>query len=77
MAQKLAASMPDTLDLPAFWTVRFAALDPSTGATVSGVTVSGASMIVGNKAGGNLASPGFEVVDIEWLNVPIDDTSAA
>jgi hypothetical protein len=76
MSQKLAASMPDTLDLPGNWIVRFAALDPSTGAAVSGVNVSGATMIVGNKAGGSLEAPGFEVIDLTWLNVPVEDGGA-
>lgn len=40
MAQKLTASMPAGLDLAEMYTIRFAALDPVTGAAVGGVTVS-------------------------------------
>lgn len=40
MAQKLEAGMPDGLDLDESYTIRFSALDPSTGAAVSGVVIS-------------------------------------
>jgi hypothetical protein len=41
MAQKLTASLPAELDLGGTYTLRFAALSPSTGAAVVGVVVSG------------------------------------
>lgn len=46
MAQKLTASMPEGLDLDASYTIEFAALDPTTGDPVSGVTVSDAYLTV-------------------------------
>jgi len=45
MAQKLVASLPPDLDLPANWIVRLTALDPTTGALVSGVNVSNVAII--------------------------------
>jgi hypothetical protein len=53
MAKPYSASMPDNLDLPGNWTIRFAALDPSTGNAVAGVSVSGASLIVTNVGDGS------------------------
>ena len=40
MAEQYKTSMPPALDLAGGWTVEFDAVDPTTGATVSGVTVS-------------------------------------
>lgn len=51
MAQKLSASMPEKLDLDASWTIQWAAVDPTTGAAVSGVTVSNAAIIADQIAG--------------------------
>lgn len=46
MAQKLTASMPEALDLAFTYAVQFAALDPTTGADVPGVVISGALLTV-------------------------------
>jgi hypothetical protein len=46
MAQKLTASMPENMDLDGTYTVRWAALDPTTGDDVAGVVISNASMLV-------------------------------
>lgn len=46
MSQKLVASMPNGMDLDNSFTIQWAALDPSTGADVSGVTVSNVGMLV-------------------------------
>jgi hypothetical protein len=51
MAQKQTASMPTSLDLDASWTIQFAAVDPTSGAAVSGVNVSGAAIIADQVAG--------------------------
>jgi hypothetical protein len=48
MAQKLTANLAPDLDLAEFYTIQFAALDPSTGLPVSGVTVSGCQIIADN-----------------------------
>lgn len=46
MAQKLNAGMPDSLDLTESWQILFAAVDPTSGADVSGVKVSNAMLVV-------------------------------
>jgi hypothetical protein len=45
MAQKLTAAIPADLDLPANFIVQLSAVDPSTGALVSGINVSGVAII--------------------------------
>jgi hypothetical protein len=45
MAQKLTAALPPDLDLPANFIVRVSALDPTTGALVSGVNVSNVAIV--------------------------------
>lgn len=42
----LTAPMPPGLDLRDGWTIRFNALDPDTGAEVSGVSVNNASLTI-------------------------------
>lgn len=46
MAQKLTGSMPDGMDLESQYTLEFAALNPTTGAPVAGVTVSDVFLLV-------------------------------
>ena len=56
MSQALTAAMPEDLDLPDGYVVTWAAIDPTTGADVSGVTVSGVSIfgtMIGAGFGGN------------------------
>jgi hypothetical protein len=50
VAQKLTASMPTEPDLTGGWSLVWAALDPTTGAPVAGVTVSGAAITVETEA---------------------------
>jgi hypothetical protein len=54
VSQPLTASMPADLDLPDGYIVTWAAIDPTTGADVSGVVVSGVSIfgtLLGSAAG--------------------------
>jgi hypothetical protein len=51
VSQALTASMPGDLDLPDGYVVTWAAIDPTTGADVSGVVVSGVSLF-GTMLGG-------------------------
>lgn len=51
MAQPLAAAMPPDLDLGGNYTIRLTALDPVSGAAVSGVTISSLAMLVVNVGG--------------------------
>ena len=55
MAQKIDAGMPPDLDLDQNFQLSFAAVDPSTGAAVSGVTVSAATLVVGQLSQGSAA----------------------
>ena len=45
MAQKLTGNWPDTLDIGDGWTIEWAAVDPTTGAAVSGVVVTNANVV--------------------------------
>lgn len=72
MAAPMTAALPPGLDLPGGYTLRFTALDPTTGAVVSGVTVSAATILsdtapVNADAGGD----GTPLVDVEALWVPL------
>lgn len=48
MAQKLTASLPEGMELDQTYMVAFTAVDPTTGAVVSAVKVSQASLLVTN-----------------------------
>lgn len=52
MAQKITASIPDSLDLDQSWTVRFTAIDAASGAQITAVKVSAANLLVANLSGG-------------------------
>lgn len=58
MAAPLKAGIPPGLDLVSDFVIQFTALDESTGAVVSGVTVENATLLVDNLGGGDL-SVGF------------------
>lgn len=51
MAENLAAAMPAELDIGDGWTLRLTAHDPTTGAVVSGVTVTDLRLGVINVGG--------------------------
>ncbi len=55
MSLPVKTGLPDALDLPAGYTIRFTALDPTTGALVSGVTVSAASILADSLGAGGEA----------------------
>lgn len=62
MAQKINAGMPDGIDVDETYTIRFAALDPLSGAPVAGVTISLAQIhaaSVGQAAGTQLNAGPF------------------
>lgn len=69
MAKPLNGGIPPGLDLDANYTLRFTALDPSSGAVVAGVDVSDASLLVDNLGGGDLTS-GFADSEPLWVPVP-------
>lgn len=75
MAQKLTASMPENMDLDGTYTVRWAALDPATGADVAGVEISNAAMLVSQVSPGGadeLEGSGFTLEPL-FVPLPIPD----
>jgi hypothetical protein len=67
----MKAGIPPDLDLDGAYIIRFTAVSATTGAVVSGVNVSQASLLVRNVTGGTLTvvtPPG----EIDWLNLPQD-----
>lgn len=52
MAQPLIAPLPPDLDLPSGYKVQLSAVDPTTGATVTGVNISQFSLLVTDVTGG-------------------------
>ena len=65
MPEPLIAGLPPNLDLPDGYEVRFNALDPTTGAQVTGVVVTAATLYVQTLAGGatvDLNSGPFKLV---------------
>lgn len=61
MSEPLKTSMPPDLDLPDGYIVRWAAIDPTTGADVAGVVVSNVSIFgtaLGTGTGGDGAPAG-------------------
>jgi hypothetical protein len=69
MAAPLKAGIPPDLDLNANFVIQFAAISPTDGSAITGVTVSEASLLVDNLGGGDLTT-GFDVGPIEWLHLP-------
>jgi hypothetical protein len=74
MAQKLAAGLPPDYQLGANFTIRLAALDPTTGAAVAGVVVSNVA-IMAEPVPVDLNEGTVEA--LPPLFVPIDDQQAA
>ena len=68
MAQKLTAALPPDLDLPSSFIVQLTAVDPNTGAVVSGVNVSNVAIVADSLTPGTSDS-GFEPVG-PFLLVP-------
>lgn len=58
MAQPLIANMPADLDLGGGWILRLTAVDPATGATITGVKVSNLVVTVDPIAGAVETPPG-------------------
>jgi len=54
MAQKLSAGLPENLDLTQPYTITFAALDPTSGAAVTGVVISNAQIHAANLSGSSM-----------------------
>jgi hypothetical protein len=76
MAAPVTAAFPPGLDLPGGYTVRFAALSPTDGSAVSGVTVSAATILT-DTAAINVDAGGGTTADIEPLWVPLPNNLLA
>ena len=59
MAQPLELPMFENFDLDERYVVRVTALDPTSGAVVTGVNVGAVTLMVDNLSGGSLASGSF------------------
>lgn len=73
MAAPFSASIPPDLDLDANYIVRFAALSPTDGSAVSGVVVSGVSILAqALVAGASEPSGAGSLADFvpAWLDLP-------
>lgn len=68
MTQTLDTGLPPGIDLSASYTIRFTAVDPTTGALVAGVSVANATLLVDNLGGGDLETSLF---DVEPLFTPL------
>ena len=62
MATPMKTAIPPSLDLDGNFVIQFTALDASTGAAVTSVSVSNASLLVDNVAGGELGGGDFVVL---------------
>lgn len=75
MAQKLVAGFPPQYDFPANWIIRLTAVDPTTGAVVSGVNISNVAIVaepVTPATAPDGGGPSIVPVPIEWANLPIE-----
>ena len=70
MAQKYTAGFPDNLDLEELYTIRFTAVDPTTGAAVANVTVTNAQIVCANLS----ALPPEDLQVGPWLLIPGPNT---
>ena len=72
MAQKLTAALPPDLDLPSSFIVQLTAVDPNTGAVVSGVNVSNVAIVADSLTPGTAdESPSLVPVQPLWLPEPV------
>lgn len=72
MAQKLAAGIPSSLDLTESWVLRFAAVDPTSGADVAGVKISNAAIICA-QIGPSGGEPALLNEPPLWVAIPLEN----
>lgn len=65
----MTTGLPEALDLTKDYVIEFTALDANTGADVTSVVVSNASLLVTARGAGNL-TPAPTPGEPEWINVP-------
>lgn len=71
MAAPMTAGIPFGLNLGGNYVLQFTALDPTTGAAVTSVRVSSATMTVTPKSAGQIGGV-VEPTEIPWLNLPVE-----
>ena len=71
MSLPLVGGIPPDLDLTENYVLEFTALDAVTGAAVTSVVVSNASLLVANLREGDL-TPAVEFEDPLWISLPAD-----
>jgi hypothetical protein len=77
MAQKLTASFPSDFDLPANFIVQLTAVDPTSGAVVSGVLVSNVAIMAAPVDPDTADTADVFVPTTPlWLPVPLDDSGS-
>jgi hypothetical protein len=75
MAQKLTAALPADFDLPANFIVQLTAVDPATGALVTGVNVSNVAIMAAPITPDTVdTEPLFAPTTPLWLPVPLEDS---
>ena len=74
MSQKIDGSIPPWLTLDGDYVIQFTAFDASTGAIMSSVRVSNASLLVDSHHGGELTAGGTADEPL-WISIPVGDTS--
>lgn len=74
MAAPMTTGLPEALDLTKDYQIEFTALDASTGADVTSVVVSNASLLVTNVVGGDLSADMFTATPL-WVPIPNDQLS--
>ena len=74
MAQKLTADLPPDFDLPSSYVIQLTAVDPTTGATVSGVNVSNVAIMASPVVPDTTdTEPLFVPTTPLWLPIPVAD----
>lgn len=74
MAEKINASMPPFMDLDDTFMFQFAALDPNTGAAVTGVTVSNVGILAAQDLPATADTEDqFVATTPLWLPIPLDE----
>jgi len=75
MAQKLTAALPPDFDLGAQFIVQLTAVDPSSGALVSGVNVSNVALMASAVVAAASIEPGPDYAPL-FLPIPSEDIAA-
>lgn len=75
MAVPIDAGFPPDVHIGGNFTLRFTALNATTGNPDTSVVISDAALLVLNTGEGSLSSDPFIAEELTWLNVPVEDES--